>query len=323
MNDTSTNRSGDLLQLYLAADLEPVSAEQLTRIIEECVDPIIAASIRHKLKVSLGSSDERQENEQARDLASEARTLVIDKLQKLRSGQGNSIEDLDAYVRRVAVNVCNKYLRDKYPNRLRLKNQLRYLFTHDHRFSLWRSDSAEWLCSLRIRAHLQNGNGRTVSIEEITEKLNRLFDRERISRENMRLAEVAGKVLGQAAGPLLFGDVVGCVYTLQRVREPSELTSEAIAYADLHSNDRKLGERMEDAELLRAIWKEIKLLPLKHRSALILSLRTGSGEGLAALLPTARIATLTEIAEVLGIQPIEFRGSGMICHWTINGSVNI
>src|SRR3954452_12685561 len=125
-----------------------MSAEILVRIVER-LDPIIRSAVRRRLHVSLQLLDERRENEEARDFVSDARLLIIEKLQKLRTGDAPPIVDLDAYTDRIAVNVCNKYLRQKYPLRRRLKNQLRYLFSHNQQFALWTSDEGEWLCSLR------------------------------------------------------------------------------------------------------------------------------------------------------------------------------
>ena len=305
MNEIITPQSVPMLDEYLAAD-ETLSTEILVRIIDERLDPLIRSAVRRRLHVSLDLSDERRENEEARDLVSEARLLIIEKLQKLRSGDGRPIDDLDAYADRVAVNVCNKYLRHKYPNRLRLKNQLRYLLSHNQRFALWLSDDGEWLCGLRESSPAFNTNGRRSSAADIADQLELSFERDDVSAADMSLVDVARDVLKRSAGPLLFADVVNCVYRLRRIREPAGLTDDEAMQANLPSNERALPAKLEDTEMLRAIWEEIKLLPLRHRSALMLSLRHSSGEGLITMLPIAHIATLSHIATVLELEPDKF-----------------
>jgi RNA polymerase sigma factor (sigma-70 family) len=295
-----------LLEDYLAADSEAMSSEILVRLVEERLDPLIRSAIRRKLNVSLDPADERRENEDARDFVSDARLLIIEKLQGLRSGGGTPIDDLDAYVGRVAVNVCNKYLRRKYPYRLRLKNQLRYLLSHNQRFSLWRSDTGEWLCSVREEPSVFSGNGRRPSTIDIVEELELSFEREHVSAADLDLADVAARVLERSAGPLLLADAVSCVYQLRRIQEPSAISGEEAMQANLPANERTLPARLEDTEMLRAIWDEIKSLPPRHRLALMLSLRHSSGEGLITMLPIANIATLSQIAEVLELEIREF-----------------
>ena len=84
MNETLTPRTVPLLGEYLAAD-ESLSAAILVSLVEERLDPIIRSAVRRRLHVSLDLSDERSENEEARDLVSDARLLIIEKLKRLRA----------------------------------------------------------------------------------------------------------------------------------------------------------------------------------------------------------------------------------------------
>jgi len=90
VNEIITPQSVPLLDEYLAAD-ETLSTEILVRIIDERLDPLIRSAVRRRLHVSLDLSDERRENEEARDLVSEARLLIIEKLQKLEEANPDLI----------------------------------------------------------------------------------------------------------------------------------------------------------------------------------------------------------------------------------------
>jgi len=56
---------------------------------------------------------------------------------------------------------------------------------------------------------------------------------------------------------------------------------------------------MESHEFLRRAWDEIRELPLRQRTALLLNLKEEQGRGCIALLPLMGIATMTQIADVL------------------------
>jgi hypothetical protein len=281
------------------------SSDILVRIVDEAVDPLVSRTVRRKLNVSLDRSDERPENVDATDLASEARMLVVDKLLKLRAGTGTDINDLDAYVRRVAANVCNKYLRDKYPHRLRLKNQLRYLLAHHPNLSSWQSDEGEWCCYFRDRADEEQApfSGSLNTLEDVLASRFRRGDK---SPEQMDLVDVVSAVMDAAGAPVRFADLVSCVYKLRRLQEPRDEGNEDGVPEYLLAHESDVAATLEGVDALTSIWAEIKHLPLRHRAALVLSLRGGDGESLITLLPASGVATVRQIAEALEMDVAQF-----------------
>src|SRR4051794_17081524 len=95
----------------------------LSELYHDRIEPIIKRFISSKLRISLRPEDESRQNQDGLDLLSETKVHVLQKLQPLNGSAGPEIRDLDAYVRTIAANVFNQFLRKKYPRRLSLKNQ--------------------------------------------------------------------------------------------------------------------------------------------------------------------------------------------------------
>lgn len=295
------------LNAFLQAEDQKGSSDFLALLIDESVEPAIKAYIRGKLHVSLHTSDERQINQDGIDLVSEVKTLIIAKLTKLKSGNGHApIDNLETYVKATARNATTQYLREKYPLRLRLKNQLRYLLTHDRRFSLWTSESNDWRCGLRewleAEAELSKIDRSPLALERLVRELT---GRD-IFPERMALVDLVAAIFSYIQGPLHFGDLVSIIYELKRITEPAEV-SETEAFIETSTgNENDVLDRLEQAAFLKTLWVEIGQLPLRHRAALLLNLKNSHGEGLITLLPLTRVATIREIAANLEFPLEEF-----------------
>ena len=111
--------------------------QELTALYHESIEPSIKRFFSSRLRVSLRTNDDSRQNQDALDLCSEAKVLVLQKLQGAdKSSPDNEIRDFNAYVTTIASNVFNQYLRRKYPRRYSLRNQLRYLLTHHPRLAI-------------------------------------------------------------------------------------------------------------------------------------------------------------------------------------------
>jgi hypothetical protein len=65
---------------------------------------------------------------------------------------------------------------------------------------------------------------------------------------------------------------------------------------------------MHDRRMLARLWNEIESLPPPQRSALLLNLRDSGGGSALSLLPATGIASIRQIAAVLGIAVETFAG---------------
>ena len=291
MNEPVISTLTPSLNAYISATGEGESAEILAQLFEQVIDPGVRSLVRSKLHVTLRPTDDSKVNQDALDVVGDIRTQVLRKLRVLRaSPNGQQIADLDAYVRTVAANSINHSFRQRYPRRLRLKNQLRYLLSHDPQFALWRDPEGDWLCGTA---------GRTGTAMPPS----RLFDHaasafgNAAAHETSDICEIVIKVFDGLPDAVRFRDLVSVLYDLLRIEEPAEVGEEA--GHNTVDQAPKMQEKLEQGAFLKAIWDAIGELPVRHRAALLLNLRDHNGDGLITLLPATRVASIPEIARQL------------------------
>ncbi|MFL6467160.1 MAG: hypothetical protein ACJ72Z_04295, partial [Pyrinomonadaceae bacterium] len=79
------------------------------------------------MNVSLSTADTSARNLDALELVSDAEAELLRKFRSLRNlGKDEQITNPEGYSRAVATNMFRQYLRDKYPQRRRLRNKIRY-----------------------------------------------------------------------------------------------------------------------------------------------------------------------------------------------------
>lgn len=295
----------DLAELYgdfVNAAGDVAAAEGLAVLIDQYVEPLVKDIVRGKFKVSLQDSDDRELNQSALDLVSEVKTLIVAKLSKQRNGKGFApIDNLEAYVKAVTKNAANQYIRRRNPNRLRLKNQLRYLLSHDRRFSLWKSDDGRWFCAKRdLRA---NGS---VLRRPLSDELRAELEAAKIFPERADLVDVVAGVFDRREGIFSFNDLIGLIFELRKLTEPIEIDDELLSESRSTRPENDVHGRMEQTAYLGALWREVGKLPLRHRAALLLNLRDQNGDAMIIMFPLTRVATISQIADILEFSADEF-----------------
>lgn len=147
MVEGASNESDALLRPFLQATDEAEAQELLAALVTDHAEPIIRGIVGHKLHVHLDSTGHTPQNHAAEEIYGEALFQVIRRLHSLKVDAANkTINSFHSYVSVIAHTACYTYLREKYPQRHRLKNRLRYILAHHTRFALWRSDENEWIC---------------------------------------------------------------------------------------------------------------------------------------------------------------------------------
>jgi DNA-directed RNA polymerase specialized sigma24 family protein len=275
---------------------------ELAALFQSQIEPKIKKYISSKFRVTLKPDDDSRENQDALELLSETKVLLFQKLQNYPDSGGKDIvRNLDAYIKTVTTNVFNQYLRRKYPRRLSLRNQLRYLLTHHERLALWKDDADRWVCGLLIA---RNGGKTAERIALSDEQRRDVSSRVALARSIRPGAEVIRFVLSIfefGATPAFFDDLVSLACEVLNIEEPTEV-AEPENISELVSSSKKATplRDIEDKEFVRILWDEIKRLPLHHRAALLLNFNDDNGESLIFILPMMRIATIRQIADTLG-----------------------
>ena len=280
------------------------SGRDLSILCETEIEPVIKRFICAKLHTSLRQSDDSQNNQDALELAGEAKLLVLQKLQ--HSNGLEPIRDLEAYVKTVTANVINQYLRRKYPRRLSLKNQFRYVFTHHPKLSIWRTDEHRWVCG--HSGHLAESRPAS-TIRFSDEQLRELRTRIESDRDNAEsnILSLTFAVLEIQDGPVFLDELVSLACEVLNIVEPAEVPQPENVTEPMTSREGTAHETLEDEEFAGRMWAAILELPPRHRIALLLNFKDDS-ENLIMMLPTMRAASMRDIADALGFGHKEFAG---------------
>lgn len=308
MNNEETAKEFNLLlgSFLQTADVAEVD-NALAFLIEKRIEPLVKKILRGKLHASLRIADDRQTNQDALEMSGEIKALILFKLRHLKAENNRiEIENFEAYVTTITLNTYHQYLRKKYPFRLSLKNQLRYLLTHRREFSLWKTDKNVWACGFSDWQERDVDFVKYEFSQELENALLKSLDRQVNYKKGSNIISVVTAVFNYFQKPVHFEDLISVVYDWQEIKEPTEV-------AETENFDAKLPElktdivfQLEQAAFLKHLWKEIVQLPLRHRTVVLLNLKDNHGEGLIMLLPLLRIASIRQIAEALEFSAEDF-----------------
>lgn len=271
------------LRALMGAD-NPAEFDRQLEVLLARVDRVVGDAIRR----TLGShfrANIAPVVEDLEDLKGDAIVRLVRRLRELHAAPPpEPIQNFAAYASAVASHACYTYLRRRYPEWTRLKNQVRYLVTHDPELTLQRAERDTLWCVLTA----VSGDA-AVDLDE----------------QNLPLRDLVKALLRRASSPVDLNELVSEIAALRGIRE----VVQAVASDDVQS----LGERLSDSRaaglsdnvwFLKRLWEEVRQLPLRQRLALLLNLRDDRGRGVLALFSLTGTASMHQVAEVLDM-PVE------------------
>ena len=298
-----------ILLPFLQAGNERESESLLARLVSEHADPVIMSILKRKLGVSLTLADGTYNNQNALEIASDVHTLLLVQLNRLkRQPATTSISDFRGYVAIKTYTAYNAYLRRKHPRRWRLKNRLRYLFSHRPAFALWQNTEGKWLCGL---ASWHDEVKESVSSQHRGRLRDRLLSSEKLrssfeSSEESDPTDALMMVFEAVGCPVELDELANVLAEMWRIIEPTEST--ALSEKELGKIYENLADPRASFDItldrhlyLQRLWGEILQLPTRQRAVLLLNLRDEQGAGALALLPLIGIASMRAIAQALEV----------------------
>jgi DNA-directed RNA polymerase specialized sigma24 family protein len=279
----------ELLRQYLAAAEDTEADHPLGQILEDVATPLVRRIVASVVRDSAAFAD-------AEDIVADT---LMDLLRRLRDARGDAshpIHDLRRYVVTCAYNRCHERLRERYPARNRLRNQLRYLCNHDGALALWRGAQGEMVCGFREWMGREAGGK---SIDGI-----RLAARSDPAAENRaQVAALVPALLREVGGPVGLDALTAAMARLIGVEQQrTEVPLTELEVSGATGAHAALEERVS----LRQLWDDVRKLAWKQRVALLLNLRDAHGRECLSLLPLTRTATIAQIAEVVGMPAERF-----------------
>lgn len=302
---------GDVRLAPLLQAPDETSAQRiLGEILATHVAPLVQAIVRSKLSAQLQAGEDHE------DVQAGVLLRLAERLRALRAGDGPAPpDDLIAYVAVTAHNACHAFLRRRHPERARLRNKLRYLLTHHEALALWSGAGHEAVCGLAI---WRGEPASPVAAQRLEALRGRVgpFARVEPGRPGaapLAFVEVVTRLLRRAEGPVTLDALLAALEEMQGL---SARASAAGARTDEGSGPRPEAQivdprpnpeqAVEQRRLLTRLWAEVCLLPERQRAALLLNLRDADGRGMLGLLPLTGLATVDEIADLLGLSRERF-----------------
>jgi DNA-directed RNA polymerase specialized sigma24 family protein len=303
------------LRLFLEERDESLSEVLLALLVYEHAEPVIRNIIRGKLRVSFSATDGSQSNQDALDIGNDVHTLLLTQLRSIKAcPNGKSISNFSSYVAAVTYNACYRYLREKYPQRTRLKNRVRYLLTHNDAFVVWETRQREWLCGFALWRAQEMKPAQVGRLQQLRD------NPEAIKTQGLTAVDLPGPapnagaltaIFNWADGPVeldLLVTVISELYGIKDDIRESQGGEEDDGRLTELTDGSDLSAEVEQRHYLRKLWAEICQLPPRQRAALLLNLRDFQGRGVVALLPLTGVATMRQIADALGMTAETFAG---------------
>lgn len=277
-----------LLLPYLTVPGEDAAECALADLMTAHVYPLLRVILRARLGPSHHDAVHDLE-----DLEGRAIVLLISRLRLWRSRPGDDpVRDFRAYVAATTYRLYYDYVRQRHPERHRLKNRVRYLLTHDARFALWRDGNVRSWSGLAAwpRSPI------APSTSPIPPSSVPTCSRETL-RSRLRLGEILAALFANTGRPVELDELVG---VLSSHSDPTPHRPTAALAGDAHEAASTAPLRQADDRIfLKELWAEIRRLPVPMRAVLLLNLRDAQGRDLIAFLPATGTATMRAIAGAL------------------------
>jgi RNA polymerase sigma factor (sigma-70 family) len=287
------------LRLLQGATDADQAQRELASLVETRVKPLVSKIVARKLS---GQGPNRAfRAEDVEDVIADAILVLVKRLQRLREDRdAAAIERLDDYTAVVAYSACAHHLRQRFPERSRLKNRLRYVLEHDRRFALWTVPDAGLYCGFaqwRETAPSAAIRERLAALEGAPERWPATWGRA-ANGTTGALARMLDAIFERSEGPVDLDDLTELVATIwhldRRPQEPGESSIDRLAGTQIGPE-----EAIDQRRAAARLWAEIQQLPVRQRVALLLNLRDGQGAGLLWILPTTGVASIRAIASAL------------------------
>lgn len=294
---------------YLQAVYEAEADVALNLLLSELAQPLVRDIVASRLRVGRSPPADINEHDFA-DLQGEIVLKLVARLRRLRVNPDQEpIENFRGYVAVTAYNACDGFLRVKYPRRHSLKNQLRYVLTHSTGLAIWENAAGARLCGFQA----WRGRPHPIALASVQEALAGspvLQHQSAIPGKALNPGSLLSAIFNELDGPVALDDLVSVVAEIQQIKDlpvPSaQMSNEEVVAVIASAPAAELDLRLDQRRHLEQIWLEIEGLPPRQRTALLMNLKDARGRSAVALLPPLRIASIRQIAEMLGIPAERF-----------------
>lgn len=253
---------------------------EVEALVVDVVKPVIASVLKRLRRMEPALHIEDLE-----EISSLVALRFIRKVRAATVYEEHAIQSLENYLATLTYNALYDFRRHRYPERHRLKRNLRYLLTREPAFALWETGES-------VVAGLSTWEGQAPkSAEGLTR-----FSATSAMREKARPVEALRAIVDRIGHPVVFESLVDLVAELWNVRDV------VIESGDFPPDDqRDQLSSLEQRQYVETLWSEIRELPDNQRSALLLNLRDSGGSNALTLFLLLNIADVAEVARNAGL----------------------
>ncbi len=296
-----------LLRRFRRARGGSESEQALERVLES-VAPEVRAFLRRRLRVrgDFLENAATQAEQDAAELYCGILGIVGAELRRARNGERPPLERPAAYARRVAAAEFSRYLRERNPERARLRDRLADLLdgrTTQKGFARWCAADGDLLCGFAAwQAARAPERQAALRCRQLAEEPAPASPALREALESPNPAALVAALLDWLGGPVPFDEFVELFAALVAARSgaPWAVTLLPEGLEELHAPDPRPDPAAE-AEWragLQWLWEEIGRLTVDQRRAFLLGGRNAEA---AEELRWNRIASLRELAAALDL----------------------
>jgi hypothetical protein len=253
-------------------------------LLEKEVEPVIT-SILDRFR----RTEPNLHAEDLEEISSMAAVRLVRKVRAAAVLEEHAIKILPNYLATLTYNALYDFRRQRYPERHRLKRNLRYLLTREPAFALWETPEG-------IAAGLSSWKGQPPKTAPLPTRASATS----VMQQKSRPADALQAIFAELGHPLAFETLVDVVAELWDVRDavvesgeyPADETPDPLA-------------SLEQREYLGTLWAEIRELPDNQRTALLLNLRDAGGSNALTLFLLLNIADVADVARMAGMSEDE------------------
>jgi DNA-directed RNA polymerase specialized sigma24 family protein len=288
------------LASFVAAPTDDAARTQLAAVVAQVAAPVVREVVRRHItsRDPGGASD-------GEDVEHTVLVRLTQQLWRVRAGEEDPIGNLGAYAARAATNACHERLRERRPRRARLQAQLRYVFRHHATLALWERRDGGWVggeAAWRAREPEQ-----VLGWPAVAEWRGRIAVPAVAGAEAVRIVRLTERIVDTLGAPARLEDIVTLAAdALGIVDDPVEPTLTAsgefvspFSKAGVTAAAPPADEQLDQQRFLERVWNEIRELPVRQRTALLLNLTGSSSQDMLSMLPATGVASWAEIAAVL------------------------
>jgi DNA-directed RNA polymerase specialized sigma24 family protein len=271
-----------LLLPWLTAENEALAQQLLNQLLVISASPIIRSIVGRKFPVHQ-DGDPGLDRE---DIVGEVLLRLLKYLRLVKKERGSALppENFANYVASITHHYCAEYLRQRYPQRRRLRDQLRYILTRQAEFALWMEEQAIWLCGFatwKATRRKAEVGFLLASLRQNPQLLVQSHSNwQSLPSQNLQswsLIDLLAAIFTYTGNPLELNALLTLTAEIKGIKDYHDVSVNDVMESEgshlLAASMYDIGETQINQRLyLQEMWGAIRQLPLPNRIALLLNL---------------------------------------------------